>query len=122
MATQAKLGPLSKLIGTWRTPGQGPHDDVEVRLGYGLRHVEQLTEMHGNVRLREFRVTEVEDGWRVMFKGDRRGKPVVAYVYASSYINALIVAITSLDIGKCVWHHDEYPPKRYDKPTVPLRF
>jgi len=113
---------LSKLSGTWRTRGKGPHDDPEVRLGYGLKHAPANARYKSDVHLREIRVTEVEDGWRVMFKGDRGKRPVIAYVFAETYAIAVVLAVTSLDIGILAWYHDDYPPKRYDKPTGRLRF
>lgn len=102
--------------------GKGPHDDREVRLGYGLKSAEALVALMAGVRLREVRFTEVEDGWRAMFKGDLKGKPVVAYAYHDTYAAVLMFSITSLDLGRLSWHHDEYPPKRYGNPPIPLRF
>ncbi len=122
MATVEHSSPRTKVPGTWRPPGQGPHPDLEVRLGYALKHAEAHTSWKHQVHLREVRLTEVEDGWRLMFKGDHDGKPVVAYAYDDTYIDALIQGLTTLDLGRCVWSPDDYPPKRYAKPTVPLRF
>ena len=114
--------PSTEVGGKWRNPGQGPHPDPEVRLGYALRQAPALSSKVAGVRLRELRITEVDDGWRVMLKGDRGKKPLVAYIFSETYIDALVIAMTSLDIGRLTWHHDEYPPKRYASPTTPLRF
>lgn len=107
---------------TSRPPGQGPHPDPEVRFGYALKHAPALSVREAGVHLRELRVTEVDAGWRVMLKGDRGPQPVVAYIFSETYAAALLIALTSLDIGRLTWHHDAYPPTRYDNPPVPLRF
>lgn len=122
MQTHKNDKPRSKLPGTWRPAGKGPHDDVEVRFGYAIKHAPtSVAVMHG-VTLREVRATEVDGGWRLMFKGNRKGKPVVAYIYHDSYLEALVLAFTTLDVGLLVWHHDDYPPKPSDSPTKPFRF
>lgn len=122
MLTEHHLYPRSKLHGTWQAPGKGPADNLEERFGYALKHAPAYAERKEGVRLRELRVTEVEDGWRAMLKGDRRGKPVVAYFYAPAFSDVLVQCLTSLDSHYCSWHHDEYPPRRYVSPTTTLRF
>lgn len=123
MAAKPDQGqPGTNVSGEFRPQGKGPHDDVEVRVGYGLVHVPHLGAFLCNVHIREFRLTEVEDGWRGMFKGDRAGKPVVAYVFQTTYKDALVLAITSMDLGQLSWTHDQYPPKRFSSPGPRLLF
>jgi hypothetical protein len=112
----------AKDCGEWRRTGKGPHDDLEVRVGYALTNVPVMAFMLDDVTIREVRLTEVEDGWRLMLKGDRSGKPVVAYTYGDTYRDTMVAGLTMLDTGKAYWDHDEYPPKRFAKPTTPLRF
>ena len=114
--------PQTKVSGTSRPPGQGPHPDPEVRFGYALKQAPAYTQKHGGVHLRELRVTEVDGGWRVMVKGDRGKEPVVCYTYHESYVAALVLAMSFLDQGQVTWHHDRYPPQRYASPPIPLRF
>lgn len=122
MSIGTERQPRTKVPGNWRPPGKGPHDDPEVRLGYRMKHAPANTRHRAGVHLREFRLTEVEGGWRAMVKGDRGNEPVVCYIFAETYATALIICITSLDINYVTWHHDAYPPKRYGNPTTPLRF
>lgn len=114
--------PAMNIASRWRPSGQGPNPDLEVRIGYAVRHIEAHAAWKHQVHIRELRVTEVEDGWRLMFKGDRDGKPVVSYIYNDTYLSALTLGLTTLDLGQCSWEYDKYPPKRYGSPPVALRF
>ncbi len=97
--------------GEWRLSGKGPHDDPEVRLGYGLCHVPTMCLMLEGVVFSEFRVTALADGYRVMVKGMRGEDPVVSFYYADTFRDVVMVAVTHLDIGRSTWNHDAYPPK-----------
>lgn len=113
IAPFVSVQPRTKVPGTWRTPGKGPHDDLELRVGYGLSHMQVTAAKTGRIYLREFRITEVEDGWLAMVKGDRGKKALVAYFFAETYRGALVSAITSLDTGTAPYRADSYPPRRY---------
>ncbi len=92
-------------------PGRGPHDDIEVRVAYILNHAPALTSWVSDVVLKEFRVSVLKDGYRVMVKGKRRKEHVVAFFNADTWSQVLATATTSLDTHYAVWHRDMYPPK-----------
>jgi len=103
--------PPSKDGRPWRPPGKGPHDDREVRLAYGLVHLPAVAHFLDGVELQEMRLTLVEEGYRVMLKGKRGNQPKVAFLYANSWKDALILVATTLDSGHSVWWDDKYPPR-----------
>ncbi len=109
--------PPTEVAGKWRSPGRGPSDDLDLRVGYGLANMPGTARKTSGLAFREFRITEVEDGWLAMVKGDKGRRPVVAFAYAETYRDALLLGLTLLDTGRCWWQDDDYPPKRYpDKP------
>ena len=95
---------------------------MDLRVGYGLANLPATVLEEGLVRLRELRITEVEEGWLAMVKGDKGKRPVVAYAFANTYREALTLAITLQDTGQASWDSDDYPPKRYPAPTQRLAF
>lgn len=100
---------LTKVGGHWRTPGRGPADDLEVRFGYSLIQTPAMSLELCGVELSEFRVTRVDVQWRCMLKGLRRNKPVVAFFYEDTYKDVLVLALTSLDLGRVKWYPDKFP-------------
>lgn len=122
MQTLENTAPQGKPSGTWEPPGKGPHDSLELRVGYGLANLPATVKEETGVYFREFRISEVEDGWLAVVKGDRGKRPVVAYAFAASYREALTLAITLQDTGRAVYDHDRYPPKRWPGPTKRLDF
>ena len=107
----ASLAPSTKVDSQWRPPGKGPHDDIEVRLAYGLIHMPVLTDFLAGITLKEIRVTAVEGGWRVMLKGKRGKEHKVAFFAADTLRGALMEAVTTVDINYTEWHPDRFPPK-----------
>lgn len=103
--------PPIKIGGEFRGRGKGPHDDVEVRVAYALIHAPTLASFLSNVELREFRINQVDDGWRLMLKGKRGREHQVAFFYAENWRDLVTLAVTSLDTGRVDWYHDRYPPK-----------
>lgn len=110
--------PRFKNRGEWRRPGKGPHDDVEVRVAYGLANSETLARFLDGVELQEFRITNLTEDCRVMLKGNRGTSPVVAYFYAPTWRDALRLAVSSLDTGNARWELDDYPLKNARPPSV----
>lgn len=102
--------PQTKVSGTWRTPGKGPHDDVEVRVAYGLVHAPATALFLEGVELREFRITSTAEGARIMLKAKRGKMHVVAFFNADSWRDAIVLALTSLDSQHVVWKPDQWPP------------
>lgn len=62
--------------------------------------------------MRELRLTDMGDEWRVMLKGERRGKPVVAFLHAATWRDAIVLCATSLDTGNVLWRPDRYPGEK----------
>lgn len=111
--------------GQWRTQGKGPHDDLEVRVAYALVNAETIARFLDGVLLQEFRLTALELGYRVMLKGMRGGKPVVAYFYEEAWRDVVRLAVTSLDTARATWTPDIHPLKKaryaHANPPLPLR-
>lgn len=110
--------PPSRDAGGWRRRGQGPHDDVEVRVAYALVNAECLARFLDGVTLQEFRVTAMAEDYRVMLKGVRGGKPVVCFLYEATWRDALRLGVTMLDTGRVYWEPDDYPLKNARQPYV----
>ena len=111
MCTVLAGRPPIKIGGEWRPQGKGPHDDVEVRVAYALVHVPVLAKFLSDVDLREFRISSADGGWRLMLKGTRRDKHVVAFFHADSWKDLITLCATTLDTGAATWYPDLYPPK-----------
>lgn len=111
MGTPSAGEPSIEIEGEFRPQGKGPHDDVEVRVAYSLVHAATLTWFMEQVELLELRVSVLEDGYRVMLKGTRKGKHLVAFFRAASWREAITLAATSVDCGYVTWWPDQYPPK-----------
>jgi len=103
--------PPIKIGREFRPRGQGPHDDVEVRVAYALLHAEALAFFLTGVVLREWRVVALADRYYVMLKGKRKGKFVVAFIHANTWRDAMVCAATTLDTDSATWHEDKHPPK-----------
>lgn len=91
--------------------GKGPHDDLEVRVAYSLFITPALTRYIAGVELLELRVSAVGEEWRLMLKGLRRGKHLVAFFYAPTWRDVFVHMTTMVDIGYVTWYDDIYPPK-----------
>lgn len=104
--------PPIKIGGEWRPKGKGPHDDVEIRVAYGMFHAPTTAAMMDGVSLHHCWMSQVDDQWRVMLKGTRRGKPMVAFFYGPSWRDAIVLMVTSLDSGHAAWRTDTKPPKK----------
>lgn len=102
--------PAIKIAGEWRTQGQGPHDDVEVRVAYALRHGEVLCSFLAGVELTQLTLFKQEDGWLLMLKGERGKKKLVAFLNATTYSDALVMAATTMDTNRTPWRPDRPPP------------
>jgi hypothetical protein len=61
------------------------------------------------VTLKEFRVNVLPTGFRVMLKGSRAGKPLVAFFHADTWHDAIKTATTALDTNYASWWPDKYP-------------
>lgn len=103
--------PPIKIGGEWRTQGKGPHDDLEVRVAYSLRHGPALCSFLAGLELTQMSLFKREDGWLVMLKGERPGKQRVAFLNASTFEGALVLAATALDSGNVPWKVDVPWPK-----------
>ena len=102
--------PPIEIGGEWRTKGQSPQEDVEVRVAYSLLNLESNVHYHDNVILTQFRVSKTKEGWYVMLKGTRRGKKLVAFLGADDYRDAVTIAATSTDCQYVPWSADVWKP------------
>lgn len=59
----------------------------------------------------EVRVTRVNDGWRVMVKGNGPNGPVVAFILAASYPDAIEILGYEVESGTLSFKPDKYPVK-----------
>ncbi len=105
----AQLPPIT-IGGQWRPGGKGPHDDIEVRVAYGIFNTPVLTQMLGGVELSQLRVTKVDYGWLIMLKGVRRGRYLVAFFSAPTMRDVFVLMTTCVDIGYVTWKDDDHPP------------
>lgn len=94
----------------WRPNGQGPHDDLEVRVAYSLRHGETLVGFLADLALTQFTLFRKEDGWLIMLKAERGKKKRVAFMNASTFSGALVLAATAMDSGNVPWKEDTPRP------------
>lgn len=104
-------GPPIKIGSEWRPAGRGPHDDLEVRVAYSLRHAETLCGFLAGVELTQFSLFKRSYGWLLMLKGKRGRKELVAFRPATTFPGALVLAATSLDSGDVPWQADKPKPK-----------
>jgi len=83
-----------------------------------LLDLRKLLSFQQSVILTEIRVTRQEYSWRVMVKGIRMNIPVVAYVYALAYEDAIELAIYMADCGILSFKPDSYPVRvKKEKPN-----
>lgn len=105
--------PLIKISGEWRPQGKGPHDDVEVRVAYGMFHIPTLLQFIDGVSLTEIRLQPITGGWRGMIKGTRGKEKLVAWFYGASLHEVLVLLVTSADTGYVDWGPDRpWKPKK----------
>lgn len=102
--------PPMKIGGELRPPGKGPHDDVEVRVAYSLRHGDVLCAFLAGLELTQMSLFKREDGWLVMLKGERGKKKRVAFMNAGTFADALVLVATSLDTNSVPWREDKPRP------------
>lgn len=104
--------PPIKIGGKFRSPGKGPHTDVEVRVAYSLLHAETLAYMLDGVTLTHWQIMARDDGYLVMFKGVRKGKKLIAFLDAPTWSDAMVISATTLDSGHVPWKRPKPWPKR----------
>ena len=83
-----------------------------VRVLDNILDVEKHLAWHNDVELDQLIFRNVSEGVQVLFKGVRRGKPVVAWVNGKNFIHALELAGEDAFIGRLVWKPDKWPSKR----------
>lgn len=103
--------PAIKVAGEYRPAGRGPHDDIEVRVAYSLRHGAVLCEFLADLELTQLSLFKQEDGWLVMLKAKRGKRKRVAFMQAADFSDALVIAATSLDTNRVPWKVDKPRPK-----------
>jgi len=96
--------------------GKGPHGDLEVRVAYGLFQTPYLVERLAGVDLQEMRLSVNRGEWRVLLKGTRRKRFVIAYFYAPTWREVLTQLVTMADSGFIPWHDDEVPLPSFPAP------
>ncbi len=110
MTTVLARQPSIKIEREWRTPGQGPSQDLETRLTYGFVHAPDKARKLANVELTHFSLIKKSDGWLVMLKGERPRMTVVAFLHGETYRDALVLAVTALDSNHVPWKESKPPP------------
>lgn len=110
MTTGITPAPLCKPSGEWRAQGKGPHDDIEVRVAYGLFHTPTVVAFLDGVDLDEMRISKLPHTWRLMLKGRRSGQPLVAFYYADTWRDLIVLMVTSTDSQHTGWQQDDHPP------------
>lgn len=117
--------PSIKIDGELELPVTPVDAHVAVRVARGLGNLHTVCYVHEGVTLQELRISWIGSTWRLMLKGKRRRRPVVAYFYADEWWDLLVVAVTSVDSGHVGWDTDTYPPRTplpaYDSPPIPVR-
>lgn len=103
--------PSTEVGGAWRTPGKGPDDDLEVRVGYSVVHAQANSYYLAGVVLSELRLAQGKRGCYVMLRGKRRGKKLVAFMHGATWRDALVIAATALDTNRVPWNLDTWKPK-----------
>lgn len=103
-------GPPIKIGGEWIPNGRGPNDNLEVRVAYALRHGETLCKFMAGVTLTQLTLFKKDYGWLVMLKGARGKEKLVAFLSATDFSGALVLAATSMDTSRVPWKKDEPPP------------
>lgn len=103
--------PAIKIAGEWRTPGKGPHSDVEVRVAYSLFHAETNAFFLDGVVLTQMGMFKKDDGWLLLLKGTRKKKKLKAWLHAPTWRDALVLAATCLDSCHLNWTIDAPLPK-----------
>lgn len=69
----------------------------------------------GGYSLTEVAFKQTQDGWLVVIKATRRGKPWVAFVGARSYENALRLGAEWAYEGLFKWKQDDWPSEAVKK-------
>lgn len=107
----------TKVTGEWRPDGKGPHDDVEVRVAYGLHHLDKVVLFLCGVELTHFSLFKKRDGWLVMLKGVGPRHPMIAWMHAKTFKEALVVVATTCDSSHVDWRIEDPPrPKGQASP------
>ncbi len=106
--------PPIKIGGRWLPIGKGPHDSLEVRVAYGLCCTPVLVRDLNGVELQEMRLSTNRSEWRLLLKGVRRKRYVIAYFYAPSWREVLTEMVTLADTANIPWHDDEVPPPTFE--------
>jgi hypothetical protein len=69
----------------------------------------------GGYDLRGLTITQTDDGWLVVVKAVRRGRPYAAYLVGQSFQDALFLAGEWAYEARYVWKHDKWPSKHTKK-------
>lgn len=72
----------------------------------------KMVAFHHGVDIHQVLIRMVEDGWQVIVKGSRGGKPVASYTWGATYAEAVELAAFMLDKAQIDWSLDKYPPKQ----------
>lgn len=107
---QQDSGPPIKIGGEWRTRGQGPQADVEVRVAYSVFHAEANALHVGGVLLTQLSMFKRDDGWLLLLKGTRGERKLKSWIHAETFRGALTLAATSLDCAHVTWSTDHPRP------------
>ncbi len=105
-----------KIGDEWMPKGKGPHDDIEVRVAYGLFQTPDLVGDLASVDLQEMRLSVNRGEWRLLLKGVRRKRYVIAYFYAPTWREVLTEMVTMADTGYIPWQDDEVPLPSFEAP------
>lgn len=97
----------TKVTGEFRPPGKGPHDDADLRVAYGLRHLPTTAAWLDRVELTTLSLFRKEDGWLVMLKGNRGRSRLIAWLHASTWADALVLVATTVDSSHVAWQIEE---------------
>lgn len=103
MGTFDGYEPPINIAGTWRSAGKGPDTDLEVRIGYGLMHMDRNADFLHGIQLTHYSMFRVDDGWLVMLKGKGPRKPYIAWIHGPTFKAAMVAATTSIDSGHVDW-------------------
>lgn len=85
---------------------------MEVRVAYGLFHLPITSFMLADITLQGMYLSRVGTEWRLMLKGTRGKRYLVAFFYGPSWTEVLTLAITSIDSGHVDWTDDSHPPTK----------
>jgi len=77
-------------------------------LAWQIEDLPQLMGWHQGVILDGWSIAADAEGWRVVVKGTKAGKKLVAFTGARTYADALEVLVYETEHGSLNWHTDKY--------------